>query len=241
MHLRTAATIICANDLLLLFLWAAKGYQLYMATKSNPAATGWFVMSAMMLVVGVIMHVLAWYGLYADRPLCILPKLVLKLFVVAAYCASLAFIAYLVYEAHPMLTNLVTDATRMSTRSAESAVKLAGTVLCMLIGAFVALQLWFYWVLLDAYRYVRTRQLLARLRAECANGTTVPELSQPTDQFESTMAILDTHYHGNATTVQRPIYDVQPRINPVSLHNFVTEHNSLLRQPQHVHQYDSLV
>ena len=162
-HLRTAAAIICFNDLLLLIPPAVEGYHLYSINMSNPVATAWFVSSATMLGIAVFTILFAWYGVYRERSLWILPKCVLKVFMIIIYSAMCCVVCYLVYTADPLLTNLILDNMDVSVRAAKSTVKTIGLGVCLIIIAVIVLQCWFFCILLDSYRYIRARELTRKM------------------------------------------------------------------------------
>ena len=163
MHLRTAAAIICLNDLVLLVPPAVEGYRLYALNMSNPVATAWFMSSATMLAIALLVIVFAWYGVYRERALWLLPKCVLKVFMIVIYGCMCAVVTYLVYTADPLLTNLILERADVSVRQAKSRVKLIGLGVCLVILGMAVLQAWFLCILLDSYRYIRARELTRKM------------------------------------------------------------------------------
>uniref|UniRef100_A0A914VXD9 Metallo-beta-lactamase domain-containing protein n=1 Tax=Plectus sambesii TaxID=2011161 RepID=A0A914VXD9_9BILA len=163
-HLKLACALIGVIDFVLLSIPLGKGIQLYLTIKSNPVAAGWFVASVMIYLLHFFCVLAKWYGIWRQRSLWILPKIVLKVFTVLLCVSVSAFFGYLVWNRSRMIINLVTRETSLSYRDARTAIKYGGSFLVAACCAFTCVQIWFLIVIYDCYRYVRDQELTAALQ-----------------------------------------------------------------------------
>lgn len=179
MHLKTGAFIIGLADIFSISAAFGRGVYLYLTIKDNPMATSWFVVSTLMAVLGAFATLTMFYGVWKEKYLYTLPKLVVNVFTIILLSVSTIGLVYLVFENSNFLIDLLAEhVTSSDYEYARFAVKVGGTVLVVVCLCLAVLESWFFIILYRSFKYLKQRYLWIKMQQRLARGnnnsSTVP-------------------------------------------------------------------
>ena len=186
------------------------------------------------------------YGVWRKKSLWMLPKIVVKIFMILTYIGCLSYVSYLAYNVSPMLQNLMTELVclylgtisnrcnrsqapfEIRNMSVRSVVKLWGVILCAFLFIACLLQLWFLCILIDAYRYTRKHELHKALRDYYAS---LPRAAREASTYGKGRRKTETAH--------RPKENGTPAQNEPEVREFASM--AALMNESHSAEFDSLV
>ncbi|KHN81795.1 Uncharacterized protein C03F11.2 [Toxocara canis] len=175
-------------DMFVFTLLLVKGVHIYVYVRSNPVVNAWLVTSVLLFVLHVICIFADWYGILRERPLWMIPKIVLKTVTVFVFMCATPLIAYLLWDDSNVVQFLVTQNTNLEYHASRSTIVIGGSVLIILFTLFTALQVWLLLVLLDCFNLIQARHE-QRLIDKCCN------LAKESVTLDEIDTVVITHGH----------------------------------------------
>lgn len=198
MHLKTGSFAIGLTDIFCISAAFGRGVYLYLTIRDNPMAASWFVVSTLMAILGAFATLSMFYGIWKERYLWTLPKLVVNVFTIILLSVTTVGLVYLVFENSQFLIDLVAEhVTSSDYEYARFAVKVGGTVLVVVCLVLAVLESWFFIVQYRCFKYLKRRYLWCKVRDRMdRNKSPIAERHKDTEPQQA-MITTSTTVRGN--------------------------------------------
>uniref|UniRef100_A0A1I8A6V5 Uncharacterized protein n=1 Tax=Steinernema glaseri TaxID=37863 RepID=A0A1I8A6V5_9BILA len=157
---RLPGLLVGIVDLVVLSVPLVRGVYVFVQLKvTNPVATGWVISLALLYVLHVLCIVLILFGVLFDKPLWMIPKLILKSFTILLCCGFTITVLYWILAESEYLEDLVLSVIHFQDYASPAKIRFIG--IGVLVASFVVtvLQFWLMYILLEAYGYVKEMQI----------------------------------------------------------------------------------
>lgn len=165
MHLRTASFLIGVVDTLGMSAAFGRGLHLGLSMQHNPMAIGWFVISSLMFFLSFMCTLAMFYGVWRERYLWIVPKLVMKISAIVLYSATTVALVYMMMEHSQYLLDLVAEhVTKSDYEAARLALRTGGGGLAVAFLLMALAHVWFFYILYRCYKYLKDKYFWRKSR-----------------------------------------------------------------------------
>ncbi|TKR87605.1 hypothetical protein L596_011978 [Steinernema carpocapsae] len=153
---RVPGLLVGVVDLVVLSIPLVRGLYVYLQLKiANPVATGWIISVSLLYVLHVICIIMVFFGSLFNKPLWVIPKLILKTFTILL-CSGFTFVLfYWIVSESEYLEDLVTSVIHTDRYASDAKIRIIGIGMLIASMVFTFLQFWLMHVLIESYSYVK--------------------------------------------------------------------------------------
>lgn len=165
LHVKTASFLIGIIDTLGMSAAFGRGVHLGVHMQHNPAAISWLVISSLMFAFGCACTVAMFVGVWREKYLWMIPKLVMKISAVVLYSATTIVLVYMMMEHSQYLLDLVAEhVTKSDYETVRLALRTGGGGLAVAFLLMALLHVWWFFVLYRCYKYLKDRYFWKQTR-----------------------------------------------------------------------------
>lgn len=129
--------------------------------------TAWLVATSLLYTLHVICILANWYGVLRERPLWLIPKIVLKLFTITFCIASTVAVGYFLWDESYLLKFLIAQSRDKEYYAAKSTLAIGGSVLFLTCAIFTAIQVGLLKILLDSFNHIQSMYIERLIEQTC--------------------------------------------------------------------------
>ncbi|KAK0412165.1 hypothetical protein QR680_006069 [Steinernema hermaphroditum] len=163
---RLPGLLVGIVDLVVLSVPLVRGVYVFVQLKvTNPVAAGWVISVSLLYVLHVICIVLILFGVLFNKPLWMIPKLILKSFTILLCCGFTFTIFYWILSESEHLEDLVLSVIHFQDYASPAKIRFIGIGVLIASIIVTLLQFWLMYILVESYSYVKEMRIRQKVDA----------------------------------------------------------------------------